>query len=96
MESINKNKLFLGSCLALITTAMTFAIRARLETVFGEDGVGLSLEQIGYAFAPAFFGFTIAMIVGGPLVDFLGIKKITWIAFFTHALGIVLTIMADY
>ena len=66
MESINKNKLFLGSCLALITTAMTFAIRARLETVFGEDGVGLSLEQIGYAFAPAFFGFTIAMIVGGP------------------------------
>jgi MFS family permease len=95
MESINKNKLFLGSCLALITTAMTFAIRARLETVFGEDGVGLSLEQIGYAFAPAFFGFTIAMIVGGPLVDFLGIKKITWIAFFTHAIGIVLTIMAD-
>jgi fucose permease len=95
MENINKNRLFLASCLALITTAMTFAIRARLETVFGTDGIGLSLEQIGYAFAPAFFGFTIAMIIGGPLVDFLGIKKITWIAFFTHAIGIVLTIMAD-
>ncbi|WP_344787436.1 MFS transporter [Postechiella marina] len=94
MENINKNRLFLASCLALITTAMTFAIRARLETVFGPEGVGLSLEQIGYAFAPAFFGFTIAMIIGGPLVDLLGIKKITWMAFLTHAVGIVLTIMA--
>jgi len=81
--------------LALITTAMTFAIRARLETVFGPEGVGLTLEQIGYAFTPAFFGFTIAMIFGGPLVDFLGIKKITWIAFVMHAVGIVWTIMAD-
>ncbi|WP_248724148.1 sugar MFS transporter [Seonamhaeicola sp. ML3] len=95
METINKNRLFLGSCLALITTAMTFAIRARLETVFGPEGVGLTLEQIGYAFAPAFFGFTIAMVIGGPLVDLLGIKKITWMAFITHAIGIVLTLMAD-
>ncbi len=95
MENINKSRLFLASCLALITTAMTFAIRARLETVFGQEGVGLTLEEIGYAFAPAFFGFTIAMIIGGPLVDFLGIKKITWFAFITHTVGIVLTIMAD-
>lgn len=95
METINKNRLFLASCLALITTAMTFAIRARLETVFGPEGVGLTLEQIGYAFAPAFFGFTIAMIIGGPLVDLLGIKKITWLAFITHAIGIVLTLLAD-
>jgi len=95
MENINKNRLFLASCLALITTAMTFAIRARLETVFGPEGVGLTLEQLGYAFAPAFFGFTIAMIIGGPLVDLLGIKKITWLAFVTHAIGIVLTLMAD-
>lgn len=95
MENINKSRLFLASCLALITTAMTFAIRARLETVFGPEGVGLTLEQIGYAFTPAFFGFTLAMIFGGPLVDFLGIKKITWMAFVTHAIGIVWTIMAD-
>ena len=95
MGQINKNRLFLASCLALVTTAMTFAIRARLETVFGPEGVGLTLEQIGYAFTPAFFGFTLAMVFGGPLVDFLGIKKITWMAFITHAIGIVWTIMAD-
>jgi len=95
MENINKNRLFLASCIALVVTAMTFAIRARLETVFGPDGVGLTLEQIGYAFTPAFWGFTLAMIIGGPLVDSLGIKKITWIAFILHAIGIIWTLMAD-
>tara|TARA_R110000868_G_scaffold82956_7_gene234054 strand:- start:37130 stop:38302 length:1173 start_codon:yes stop_codon:yes gene_type:complete len=94
MNEVNKKRLFFASCMALITTAMTFAIRARLETVFGPEGVGLSLEQIGYAFTPAFWGFTLAMIIGGPLVDYLGIKKITWIAFITHAIGIIWTLMA--
>lgn len=94
-EELNKNRLFIASCMALLVTAMTFAIRARLETVFGPEGVGLTLEQIGYAFTPAFWGFTLAMIFGGPLVDTLGIKKITWIAFVMHAIGIIWTIMAD-
>ncbi|WP_411029560.1 MFS transporter [Spongiimicrobium sp. 3-5] len=94
MNEINKNRLFIASCMALLVTAMTFAIRARLETVFGPEGVGLTLEQIGYAFTPAFWGFTLAMIIGGPLVDSLGIKKITWIAFIMHAIGIIWTIMA--
>lgn len=95
MENINRNKLFLASCIALITTAMTFAIRARLESVFGPEGEGLTLEQIGFAFTPAFWGFTIAMMIGGPLVDSLGIRKITWVAFITHAIGIVGTIFAS-
>lgn len=94
-ETLHKNRLFFASCLALITTAMTFAIRARLETVFGPQGIGLTLEQIGYAFTPAFFGFTLAMIFGGPLVDLLGIKKITWLAFVFHTIGIIGTIMAN-
>ncbi len=97
METINRSRLFNASCFALIVTAMTFAIRARLETVFGpgEGGIGLTLEQIGWAFTPAFWGFTIAMMIGGPLVDALGMKKITWLAFITHTIGIVLTIMAS-
>ncbi len=94
MSTIKKNRLFIASCMALLVTAMTFAIRARLESVFGPGGVGLTLEQIGYAFGPAFWGFTTAMIIGGPLVDTLGIKKITWIAFITHAIGITWTILA--
>ncbi|TDL99433.1 MAG: MFS transporter [Flavobacteriaceae bacterium] len=87
-------RLFLASCLALITTSMTFAIRAHLENVFGPEGFGLTLTQIGNAFAPAFFGFTIAMIIGGQLVDSLGIKKIVVLAFVMHFFGIIATMMA--
>jgi fucose permease len=94
MEQLNRNRLFLASCLALVVTSMTFAIRARLETVFGPEGVGLTLEQIGLAFAPAFWGFTLAMVIGGPLVDALGMKRIVWAAFVMHFLGIVGTLLA--
>lgn len=94
MNEIHERRLFAASCIALVLTAMTFAIRARLETVFGPAGVGLTLEQIGYAFMPAFWGFTLAMIVGGPIVDFLGMKKGMWIAFVLHAAGIVATLVA--
>ena len=47
MGQINERRLFAASCIALVLTAMTFAIRARLETVFDPAGVGLTLEQIG-------------------------------------------------
>ena len=94
MAQINKDRLFFASCTSLLLTAMTFAVRARLETVFGPDGLGLTLEEIGYAFMPAFWGFTIAMILGGPLVDTLGMKKGMWLAFFFHTLGILTTLLA--
>jgi MFS family permease len=74
---------------------MTFAFRARLETVFGPAGAGLTLEQLGYAFMPAFWGFTIAMVVGGPIVDFLGMRRGMIFAFVLHAIGIVGTLLAS-
>lgn len=95
MHQINENRLFLASCVALVLTAMTFAIRARLETVFGPAGAGLTLEQIGYAFMPAFWGFTLAMIIGGPIVDSLGMKKGMWLAFIFHLAGIIATLTAS-
>lgn len=88
-----KSKLFNASCFALITTAMTFAVRAKIELVFNND-YGLTLEQIGIAFGPAFYGFTLAMIIGGFLVDLFGMKKIMSMAFFGHLVGIVLTLFA--
>lgn len=94
MAKNNEKRLFAASCIALLLTAMTFAFRARLETVFGPAGVGLTLEQIGYAFMPAFWGFTIAMVVGGPIVDFLGMRKGMIFAFVLHFVGIVATLMA--
>ncbi len=86
-------KLFSASCFALVTTAMTFAIRAKIEEVFISD-FHLTNEQIGFAFGPAFWGFTLAMVIGGPLVDYFGMKKILNIAFIGHLLGIIITLAA--
>ncbi len=92
-STFDRNRIFLASCLALTVTSMTFAIRARLETVFQID-YGLTSQDIGLAFGPAFWGFTLAMVIGGPLVDLFGMKRIVSLAFIGHAIGIVLTIFA--
>ena len=72
---------------------MTFAFRAALEGVWGE-AFHLSKEEIGWIFSPAFWGFTLAMIFGGPLVDWIGMKKILVLAFIGHIAGIVIYLTA--
>ena len=95
---INKSRLFLGCCLALLVTSLTFAMRAKIEEVFGpvsEGGIfGLSKESIGWAFGPAFWGFTVAMVAGGFLIDIVKTKSVVWAAFVLHLIGAVAFIMA--
>jgi MFS family permease len=92
-QSINPSRLFLGSCLALVVTSLTFAIRAKIEGVFGTT-YGLTGEEIGWAFGPAFWGFTVAMYVGGLIIDAVKTKSIIWLAFSSHLIGLVLLLMA--
>ena len=93
-KNINPNKLFLASCIAILATAMTFAIRASLEkeycTIFS-----LSHEKIGYVLGTAFWGFTLSIIFGGFLCDLIGMKRLIVVAFAGHVLGTVLTILAE-
>ena len=96
MKDVNQKRLFVAACLALLVTAITFAIRAKIEGVFTED-YGLTKEQVGRAFGPAFWGFAVAMFAGGYFIDLVKTKSIIWAAFFLHLIGIVLLIMAkDY
>ena len=92
-RSINNNRLFLGSCLALLVTSLTFAIRAKIEGVFTTD-YHLSGEEIGWAFGPAFWGFTLATFAGGLILDILKTKRIVWIAFVSHAIGLTLLLLS--
>ena len=93
-KEINSKRLFLASCLALLVTAITFAIRAKIEGVFTDD-FGLSKEQIGRAFGPAFWGFAIAMFAGGFVIDIVKTKTIVWLAFGMQLIGIVLLLFAN-
>ncbi|MCW5912151.1 MAG: MFS transporter [Cyclobacteriaceae bacterium] len=92
-QKFNSSRLFIASCLALLVTSLTFAIRAKIEGVFGGE-YGLTGEEIGWAFGPAFWGFTVAMFLGGLIIDIVKTKNIIWLAFFTHLIGLVLLLMA--
>src|SRR6476660_3873560 len=93
MQAINKNQLFLASRIALIFTAMTFAFRAGLEGVWSSE-FSLTKEQLGWIFSPAFYGFTLAMIFGGPLCDVIGMKRLIGIAFVGHVAGVIVYLTA--
>ena len=92
-QNVNANRLFLGSCFALITTAFSFAIRAGILPQLGEE-FGLNAEQLGFINSMWFLGFPIAMIIGGLVYHSVGPRIIMMVAFVMHTLGIVLTIYA--
>lgn len=93
MDTINKSRLFYGSCFALITTAFAFAIRAGIMNDLMKD-FSLSNTQLGWINFMGAFGFPIATLVGGPLYNSLGPKKLGWIAFISHVVGIVFSIIS--
>jgi MFS family permease len=93
METINRKQLFIASCLALLVTSLSFGIRAGLLNTWGHD-FALTQEQIGIITSTAFWGFPLAIIIGGMVVDVIGMKKLLVAAFVFHLLGIVLTIFA--
>src|SRR5687768_9387357 len=92
-KTINRSGLFWASCIALIVTAMTFGIRAGILGPLGQE-FGLNARELGIVTGTAFWGFTLAMIIGGPLCDVIGMRVLLIIAFIGHVAGIVLTIFA--
>ena len=89
--AINRSRLFLASCFALITTAFSFSIRAGILPQLATE-FGLTAEQLGFINSMWFFGFPISMIIGGLVYHSVGPKVIMTVAFIAHALGIILTI----
>ncbi|MDX2194901.1 MAG: MFS transporter [Cytophagales bacterium] len=95
MDSVtDKKNLFISSCISLIVTALSFGLRAGFIESWKAD-FALTNEQTGWITGTAFYGFTLAMIFGGPLCDVIGLKRIIYIAFTGHLAGIVLTIFAN-
>jgi len=95
MRNIQSPRLFTASCFALVTTAFTFAIRAGILNEL-RDKLGLDGTQLGLINQMVLgIGFPIATVVGGLLYNALGPKRMVWIAFFCHLIGIVSTIFAN-
>jgi MFS family permease len=93
LANVHKKQLFLASCLALLVTSLSFGIRAG---ILGRLGVQFELntQQLGTIAATAFWGFPLAIVIGGMVVDSIGMKKLLVAAFVFHLAGILLTIFA--
>lgn len=90
---MNPQRLFVASCIALLATAMSFAIRGdimgELELAFGLDKV-----QLGWISGAAFWGFGLSILFGGTLCDLLGMGRLLKLAAVGHIAGVLLTVFA--
>ncbi len=92
-KSPQRQKLFVASCLALLVTSLSFGIRAGILNRLGVE-FHLSNSELGTIAATAFWGFPLAIIIGGFVVDVIGMKRLLVAAFVFHLAGILLTIFA--
>lgn len=90
---MNSSRLFTASRIALIVTAMSFALRGAALDAW-QTQFGLTHEQVGSISATAFWGFTVVMVIGGPLCDVLGLGRFIVLSFVGHLAAIILTLTA--
>ena len=89
---MNRNRLFVASCIALVTTSMFFSIRGDAADALGND-FQLNKEQLGLIFQPAFYGFTVSILIGGSLVDLFGMRRLLTISGLFYILGILAIVL---
>jgi MFS family permease len=90
---MQQSRLFKASCIALIATAMSFAIRGDIMGDF-ERVFSLDKTQVGWISGAAFWGFGLSILFGGPLCDILGMGTLLRLAALGHIGGAFLTIVA--
>src|SRR5947209_1383461 len=90
---MNQRRLFVASCIALVTSAFSFMIRQDIADPLAFEFV-LTKQLIGAAMGTAFLGMAIAMLVVAPLCDWLGMGKVLLLAWLCHLTGILGTVFA--
>jgi MFS family permease len=91
---IDRRWLFVCSCVALVTSAFTFSIRGDVLQEMG-DAFALSQTEKGGIEGAVFIGMALSMFFGGFVCDFLGMKRIMFLAFGSHLFGSLGTIFAS-
>lgn len=90
---MNPTRLFVASCVALITTSMVFSIRSDILDALGAD-FHLNKEQLGLLLSPAFWGFTVSIMIGGALVDFFGMRRLLFLSSAAYIASVCAIILA--
>jgi MFS family permease len=92
---MNKQRLFVASCVSLVTTSMVFAIRGDVAGPMS-SAFRITNEQMGLIFSPAFWAFTIAIFISGGLVDVVGMRSLHVLSAVGYVIGVGLVLLAPH
>jgi fucose permease len=92
---MNKSRLFVTSCISIGTAAMVFAIRGDVAGPMSA-AFHITNEQMGLVFSPAFFAFTLAIVISGNLVDVVGMRALHALSALGFIIGVMLVILAPH
>src|SRR5512145_3287802 len=92
-NGINRRRLFIGICLALIPTGAAFALVSNILVSLKQEFI-LTNYQVGLIGGAALWGMAISLLVIGPLLEAFGLKNGARVAFAAHLTGITLMIAA--
>lgn len=90
---MNKQKLFVASCMSIGTAAMVFAIRGDIAGPM-TSAFHITNEQMGLVFSPAFWAFTLAIFISGNLVDVIGMRPLHVMSAAAFIGGVALIVLA--
>ena len=92
---MSRQRLFVASCVSLVTTSMVFAIRGDVEGAMS-TAFQLDKQQMGTIWSPAFWAFTIAIFISGAIVDSVGLRALPVLSALGYVVGIGLVLLAPH
>jgi MFS family permease len=92
---MQRGRLFVASCISLVTTSMVFAIRGDIEGAMS-SAFQLTAKQMGTIWSPAFWAFTIAIFISGAIVDGIGLRALHVLSAIGYFIGVALVLLAPH
>lgn len=92
-NSINRERLFWGICLALLPTAFSFVLVSNILNQLKTEFI-LTNAQVGYIGGAALWGMAVSLLTIGPFLEKFGFKTATKGAFIGHLTGVTLFLAA--
>ncbi|MDR8390193.1 MFS transporter [Aliifodinibius sp. S!AR15-10] len=92
-NTVNRERLFWGICLALLPTAFSFVLVSNILNQLKTEFI-LTNGQVGYIGGAALWGMAVSLLTVGPFLEKIGFKRATQGAFVGHLAGVTLFLAA--
>ena len=93
LAGIHPGRLFLGSCMSLVSTAVVFGVVTSLMGDLKAE-FGLTNTEAGWIGGATIWGFTISIFIFGPLCNVIGMGRLLRFSMICHLAGPLLMIFA--